>query len=364
MESYVYPIKTAVLTFPVYAFFLTIPFMLYQYRKHRYINKLRILGFYSFVLYFITAYYLIILPLPKLSDMPLTHSADVRYYQIVPFNFVRDIIKESGIIFSKPETYLGVLTQRSFLQAFFNGILLFPLGVYLGYYFKKPFLKAVLLAFGVSLFFEITQLTGLYGIYKTPYRLFDVDDLFLNTLGGVLGWIISPVFSYFLPDMGKIDENIDLKKMQVSFIRRWVAASIDWLLIMLITSALGFSGNFFFFVLTVFLYFIVFVYLTNGKTVGKSLVKIRVKGARARLSFEEVFERYGLLYLFFFGIDYILSLMIKENNDPLITFFLIFCSLIYNLFLIINIIVQALKKDKLLFYEKTSHTRNVIDYKK
>jgi len=56
--------------------------------------------------------------------------------------------------------------------------------------------------------------------------------------------------------------------------------------------------------------------------------------------------------------------MVKENNDPFISFFLIFCSLIYNLFLIINIFMHALKKDKLLFYEKTSRTRNVIDDKK
>lgn len=42
---------------------------------------------------------------------------------------------------------------------------------------------ALLLTFGV----ELTQLTGIWGLYACPYRQFDVDDLILNTLGVMSG---------------------------------------------------------------------------------------------------------------------------------------------------------------------------------
>ena len=59
----------------------------------------------------------------------------------------------------------------------------------------------MLVCFLFSIFVEVTQLTGIYGIYKYPYRLFDVDDLMLNTLGGVIGFYIEPVFEYVLPSI-------------------------------------------------------------------------------------------------------------------------------------------------------------------
>ena len=39
----------------------------------------------------------------------------------------------------------------------------------------------------VSLFFEFTQYSGLYGYYAHAYRTFDVDDLILNTFGAAIG---------------------------------------------------------------------------------------------------------------------------------------------------------------------------------
>ena len=49
---------------------------------------------------------------------------------------------------------------------------------------------AVLGGFGLSLTVELTQLTGLWGLYPCPYRQFDVDDLILNTTGVALGFAL------------------------------------------------------------------------------------------------------------------------------------------------------------------------------
>lgn len=49
---------------------------------------------------------------------------------------------------------------------------------------------AFLLGLGVSLFIEIAQLTALFGLYPCPYRNFDVDDLILNALGVMAGFLV------------------------------------------------------------------------------------------------------------------------------------------------------------------------------
>ena len=78
-------------------------------------------------------------------------------------------------------------------QVFYNILLTLPFGIYLRYYFNCSFKKTFFCTFLLTLFFELTQLSGLYGIYPRPYRLFDVDDLFLNTLGGIIGYAITLV---------------------------------------------------------------------------------------------------------------------------------------------------------------------------
>lgn len=45
---------------------------------------------------------------------------------------------------------------------------------------------------GLSLFIELSQVTGLWGLYPCPYRTFDVTDLILNPFGVVLGFALWP----------------------------------------------------------------------------------------------------------------------------------------------------------------------------
>lgn len=54
--------------------------------------------------------------------------------------------------------------------------------------------------------FELTQVTGLYFIYPRGYRLFDVDDLIANTLGGLAGYFVAAPFLKFLPTRAELDQ--------------------------------------------------------------------------------------------------------------------------------------------------------------
>ena len=84
--------------------------------------------------------------------------------------------------------HLGVNTGKwdlFILNVFGNIVVFIPIGLFLPKLIKrcKNILLTTLLTFEVSLVVELIQLI-------TKVGSFDVDDLFLNTLGGVLGYII------------------------------------------------------------------------------------------------------------------------------------------------------------------------------
>lgn len=75
--------------------------------------------------------------------------------------------------------------EAFFLNVFGNVIAFMPCGFFLPIVSRRSrkWYNAILLCFGLSLCIEITQLLFRVGS-------FDVDDLFLNTLGGTTGYII------------------------------------------------------------------------------------------------------------------------------------------------------------------------------
>lgn len=87
------------------------------------------------------------------------------------------------------------------------------------------------MSFAYSLFFELTQLSGLYGVYRYPYRFFEIDDLICNTLGGMTGYLITPLFVFFIPKRERLDEMAYSRGEIVSEFRRIVAWIIDIALI-------------------------------------------------------------------------------------------------------------------------------------
>lgn len=359
MQEYLLPIKVAFITFPFIALFFTFPFAIYQYKKHGYINKFRVFILYSFLLYLIAAYYLVILPLPKTRDIKSLQAPGTQYYSLIPFRFIGDILKETKVVLTEPSTYKYLLTERAFLQAAFNGILLTPLGIYLRYYFKKDLKKTLAITFLVSLFFEITQITALFGIYNAPYRVFDIDDLFLNTFSGYIGYLITPIFTFFLPNTNEIDNNVNFEEIRVSYFRRILAFFIDTFLIGLIPKI---KENIILEGIVFFTYFILIVYCTNGKTIGKWLTSIRVKGQEDKLRFKEVFIRYGVLYFGIFGLNKILFAAATLNQNTAVSYAITIINIIQFvviLLILIHATLCVIKKNR-FFYEKISNTRIVV----
>lgn len=78
-----------------------------------------------------------------------------------------------------------------------NFLLLMPMGFFISYYLSNIFnsLKRVFIAmFLISLFIESTQVV-LSLIVPNIYRFFEINDLILNSIGGVLGWKLYIIFT-------------------------------------------------------------------------------------------------------------------------------------------------------------------------
>lgn len=86
------------------------------------------------------------------------------------------------------DTVIGFLREGQVLSVVMNLLLCSLIGGMLWRH-SIHLQMAVLLGFGLSLMVELTQLTGIWGLYPCAFRKFDVDDLLLNTLGVTLGFI-------------------------------------------------------------------------------------------------------------------------------------------------------------------------------
>lgn len=92
------------------------------------------------------------------------------------------------------DDFLHRVTSFSFLQIFFNIVLFVPWGFMARAVFKRGIIVSTLTAFCMTLLIETTQLTGFWGYFPCAYRIFDVDDLFTNTLGGLLGAVVAALW--------------------------------------------------------------------------------------------------------------------------------------------------------------------------
>lgn len=277
--NYSYPIMMAFFCFPFLSILLSFPFLFYYYRKYGSVSFFRFIVFFSFFFYLLCCYFLVILPLPSRSSVANYTSI---YYNLKPFYFVPDFITSDVFDVTDVSTYFLIFKQFKYLEPIFNVLMVIPFGVYLRYYFKCDFFKTLFFSFFLSLFFEVTQITGLYFIYSRPYRLFDVNDLINNSLGGCIGFILCPVLSFFLPSREKMDMNDYIKGSYVSIGRRFVALVVDYILIFTVAFFVGYIFHFKYikllYLIINFCYFIFIPFISQGYTFGKWLLHFKNVG--------------------------------------------------------------------------------------
>ena len=361
--NYLSIIKIALITFPFIAFLITLPYVLKEYHKYGSVYWYRALIIYSFILYLLTAYFLVILPLPSREEvMALTTPTT----QLIPFNFITDFINNSGFVLNDFSTYITALKSSQFIVPVFNIILTIPFGAYLHYYFKFSFKRTVLWSFLLSLFFELTQVTGLYFIYPRGYRLFDVDDLILNTFGGFVGYFVGSLLLKFLPDREEIDDTAKALGRKVSIIRRSLAYCLDWfiatIIFVIINAIFNFSTNFSHYLIFMGVYFILLPYFFKGQTLGCKFLKIKIVSTKSeKLSLLQMILRTALFYLGYVGLPIILLIICSNIISYLGDTILVYSVLLVLLFIFIYYVICFFKLavSKKIFYERWSKTRMV-----
>lgn len=360
MSIYLFPIKMGLLIFPILAIIFTIPYIISQYRRYGAMIMTRIAIVYSLILYLLCSYFMVLLPLPK-EDIPRL----VTTTQLIPFQFIRVLSK---IHFS---SIIDFVKNPYVYQSFFNILLTLPLGVYLRYYFKKSWYHAILYGFLISLSFELLQLTGILGIYQYPYRIFDVDDLILNTLGALIGFWMTPLFTHFLPSKDKLIELSYIKGMKVSFIRQFVALFIDCIVL---TGMSLFLNHFFnigifqyllIYACAVLFYFGLLMYLWQGQTIGKKVVRIALRNSQNQPpTYLECIKRYSVLLMLGYVVPHLIWDMISLASQVEIVYRYIllieaFILVFIFIFFVFQVVIVLMIRHETILYEDFSDTHYI-----
>lgn len=368
--SYIEIILTACLFFPVLAFLITLPYILYNYHKYGSILLIRTLLIYGFVLYLLSAYFLVILPLPDIKDVINLKTK----YQLVPFNFINEIVKYSNFSITDPNTYIKTLTKPWVYQAIYNTILTMPFSIFLRYYFNSNFKKTVFVTFLLSLFFELTQLTGLYFIYPNAYRLFDVDDLIINTFGGVVGYLITPLAKKILPSKKELDLKSYKKGTKVSMTRRIITTLIDlvisfviFLIIIFVLKINNISCNYLMVAIIVTFFMFIVIPLIISRTIGCIITNIKIaKSDDIKAKWYQILLRNILFIYVRLPMVWYIKLLLNYVNAltnyryPLTTkVAYLFIIIIYFLFVLIRNILLKIP----FTYEKLSKTKMISTIK-
>ena len=168
----------------VVALALLVPFVAVQFRRRGAVRARPVLLGSAALVYVLGLAAYTLLPLPTVVEgFCAEGGAGV---QLQPGRFLGDVVRE-GV--AGPAALLG---NPAVLQVALNLVLFVPLGVLVRGVVRRGVVVATAIGLLVSLVIEVTQLTGLWFLYPCSYRLFDVDDLLVNTAGALIGALVAP----------------------------------------------------------------------------------------------------------------------------------------------------------------------------
>lgn len=365
MQVYIMPIVIALIVCFSVAVVLTLPWMIYQYRKYGFFSFWKTVILMSFIFYGLSAFLLVIFPIPTVLNNCSFMNPAATFTQLRPLQFIRDIERESGVIWTMPSTYTSLLSTPAFYQMVFNVLLLFPLGVYLRYFLKKKskWFYAVGIGFGVSLFFELTQKTAIFGLFECPYRIFDVDDLLTNTLGAGLGFFLARIFLLLIPSREQLQEQEQLYHSQkkatfgaqlFEVILNLIIARGMTIITIALTNWSGIFGEEGLFAIILFVLIVILPVIWKGNTIGAKIIRLKLqpKKGNALTSFG---RRYLAIYMPFFIIAISKTFSHYTGEELFVHLFAIgFFVLAGILWLIIfcHIVIRWIKKDKAPYFNQ------------
>lgn len=167
-------------------------------KKWNYVKAL-VMGF--FLYYLCCVFALVFLPLPSLEEaLELSYQVE-----LMPLHCISDIAKTP---------------LRGTLVVIFNILMTIPFGMFLRYYFGLDAKKVFLYTLALTTLIEFGQFSGFFFLFHGSYRLFEIDDLILNTAGGMVGYLIACKAQRFLPPLDLFERGLLRNGLRVACEKR------------------------------------------------------------------------------------------------------------------------------------------------
>lgn len=166
---------------------LFVPFVALSYRRRGTVTVGRAVLWGTAAVYAWAIWAFTLLPLPDQGDVRCVG------VNLNPLLFLDDIGEHA------PDA-ADLLHNVAIRQLALNVVLFVPFGVFVRLLTGRGVVVAAVVGFLLSLSVELTQLTGLWGVYDCAFRIFDVVDLETNTLGAILGSLLALAFPARLQD--------------------------------------------------------------------------------------------------------------------------------------------------------------------
>ncbi|GAA4817628.1 VanZ family protein [Nocardioides caeni] len=200
------------------AIVLVLPVAFREYRKDGRLGPGDLAVLLSGAIYGLALWTYTLLPMPAAGDYPCVGRQTTPLDTIGAIDW-REATTRSGLA--------ALLHDPAFLQVALNVLLFVPLGFFVRRVLRRGVVVATLAGFAVSLAIECTQTTGVWHLYSCPYRLFDVDDLLVNTLGATIGSLVAALF------VRRREREVVLPT-SITAGRRWVGMVCDALFVVLL----------------------------------------------------------------------------------------------------------------------------------
>ncbi|WP_137873872.1 VanZ family protein [Rhodococcus sp. Q] len=199
---------------------LALPLMVWQYRKYGRVSAARLTVVVAALIYAAAVVAFTMFPLPSLTPRWCELYA-VTEPVLRPFSFVADIRRDTAGM-----SAFGVLTSPAVMQVVLNVVLFVPFGAFGLVLFERSRAATIAAAVAVSGLIELTQYTGVWGVFPCAYRVADVNDLLLNSAGAVVGVVLAGLAPQLVPSRGLLAAGRPVPR-PVTVWRRWVGMAVD-----------------------------------------------------------------------------------------------------------------------------------------
>ena len=185
-----------------------------------------------------------------------------------------------------------------------------------------------------------------------------VDDLFLNTTGGIVGFLVAKWIKKILPSRDEIDKKAIENGKTLSGFRRTTAFLFDFFIFSVINIILILIFKhdiYIFYAMTIIYYFIIPLF-KKGSTCGQSYLNIKIVDYSKKYKVFRVIFRRLLFIIIYIGIPLLILYYIGNINKQINEFIGCLVLFIYFIFDMVSGF-KYLFSNKQLIFEKISKTK-------